>query len=129
MGWLDRLLGGAASPQVLPERVRDSATFRRMVIESDRPVIVDVWSPSCGPCKKLEPVLIDVATRYAGKVRVVEIATVDADPMLLARLDVRSTPTLLVFDRGEELGRSTGYRPASWFDQMIEAELLRGARG
>ena len=124
MGFFDRLLGGPAKAPVLPERVRDSATFRRMVLESEQPVIVDVWSPSCGPCKKLEPVLIDVATRYAGKVRIVEIATADADPMLLARLDVRATPTLLVFDRGEELGRSTGYRPASWFDQMIEAELL-----
>lgn len=47
----------------------------------------------------------------------------DADPKLLARLDVRSTPTLIVFDRGEELGRTVGFRPAAWFDHMIETEF------
>ena len=122
MGLLDRLFG-AGGKKVLPERVRDLDAFRRLVLKSDIPVIVDVWSPSCGPCKKLEPVLIDVATRYEGRVRLVEIGSADAEPKLLARLGVRATPTLIVFDRGEELGRSTGFRPASWFDQMIETEL------
>lgn len=122
MGFLGRLFG--TSPRVLPERVRDLETFRKVVLRSELPVIVDVWSATCAPCKKLEPVLIDVATRYAGKVRVVEIGTGDADPRLLAKIDVRSTPTLLVFERGEEVGRTSGYRPAEWFDQMIASELL-----
>ena len=122
MGLLDRLFGGG--PRVLPERVRDLETFRKVVLRSELPVIVDVWSATCAPCKKLEPVLIEVATRYAGKVRVAEIGTGDADPRLLAKLDVRSTPTLLVFERGEEVGRTSGYRPAEWFDQMIASELL-----
>ena len=122
MGWLDKLLGGSDATRVMPERVRDLRTFRRVVLESELPVIVDVWSPSCGPCKKLEPVLIDVATRHAGKVRVAEIGT-DAEPALLARLEVRATPRLLVFDGGQEIGRSVGYRPASWFDEMIAKEL------
>lgn len=122
MGWLDKLFGGGA--RVMPERVRDLATFRKVVLRSDRPVIVDVWSPTCGPCKKLEPVLIDVATRHADRVKVVEIATADAEPALLAKLGVRATPTLIVYDRGEEIGRQTGFRPAEWFDRMIEAELL-----
>ena len=122
MGWLDRLLGGGATAGVMPERVRDLPTFQRVVLASELPVIVDVWSPSCGPCKKLEPVLIDVATRHAGKVRVAEIGT-DAEPALLAELGVRATPTLVIFDRGKEFGRTVGYRPASWFDEMIATEL------
>jgi thioredoxin 1 len=121
MGLLDRLFGSA--PPVLPTSVRDLRTFEREVENSDVPVIVDVWGPSCGPCKKLEPVLIEVATRYAGKVKVVEISTEAAVPELLGELSVRATPTLIIYKNGEELGRSTGYRPASWFDQMIEAEL------
>lgn len=122
MGLLDRLFGGGGR-KVLPERVRDLDAFRKVVLRSPIPVIVDVWSASCGPCKKLEPVLIDVATRHEGKVRLVEIGTGDADPKLLARLDVRGTPTLIVFDRGEELGRTAGFRPAAWFDHMIETEF------
>jgi thioredoxin 1 len=124
VGLLDRLFG--AKPQVVPERVRDLATFRRVVLKSELPVLVDVWSPSCGPCKMLEPVLLDVATRYAGRVKVVEIATADSEPALLAKLEARSTPTVIVFDCGEEIGRQVGYRPAAWFDQMIAAELTPG---
>lgn len=123
MGLLDRLFGGGGGAKVLPDRVRDLDAFRKLVLRSDIPVIVDVWSASCGPCKKLEPVLIEVATRHQGRVRLVEVGTADADPKLLTRLDVRATPTLIVFDRGEEVGRSTGFRPASWFDTMIETEF------
>ncbi len=122
MGWLSAIFGGGGK-KVMPERVRDLGAFKKLVLKSDRPVIVDVWSPSCGPCKKLEPVLIDVATRYEGRVRVVEIGTPDAEPKLLGRLDVRATPTVIVFHRGQEIGRTTGFRPAEWFDQMIQAEL------
>lgn len=120
MGLFDKLFG--AAPPVIPTSVRDLKSFEREVEKSPIPVIVDVWSASCGPCKKLEPVLLEVATRYKDKVKVVEIGT-DAEPQLLAELQVRATPTLIIFKAGEELGRSTGFRPAGWFDDMIAAEL------
>jgi thioredoxin-like negative regulator of GroEL len=119
MGLMDLFRG---RPKVLPREVRTLDAFRREVLESKLPVIVDVWSPSCGPCKKLVPVLINVATRHDGRVVVAEIST-DAEPALLARLGVRATPTILVFDRGTELGRMTGFRPESWFDDMISTEF------
>lgn len=121
MSFLSRLLRGR--PKVFPESVRDLATYEDRVLRSDLPVIVDVWSPTCPPCKQLEPVLIDVATRFSDRVRVVEIGIGDADPELVRKLGVRATPTLIVVDQGEELGRETGYRPAVWFEQMIEAEF------
>lgn len=121
MGLLSKLFGSA--PQVMPTSVRDVRSFEREVEQSDIPVIVDVWGPSCGPCKKLEPVLLEVATKYAGKVKVVEISTEGTVPELLGELGVRATPTLIIYKAGEELGRQTGYRPTSWFDQMIEKEL------
>jgi thioredoxin-like negative regulator of GroEL len=108
---------------VLPERVRSMKDFEDKVLESNLPVIVDVWSATCAPCKKLEPVLLDVATRYAGKVRVVEIGTADSEPKLLAALDVQATPTLIMYKQGEELGRVSCLRPSTWFDQMIAAEM------
>ncbi len=120
MGILEKLFGPAR--RVVPTPVRDVDTFRGTVLESEVPVIVDVWSESCAPCRQLVPVLIDVATRHEGRVRVVEIQA-DADPALLGRLKVRATPTLIVYEGGEELGRQTGFRPASWFDEMIETEF------
>lgn len=120
MGFLQKLFGPRR--EVLPVSVRGPEAFREAVLESPVPVIVDVWGPSCAPCRMLEPVLVDVATRYEGRVRVVEIST-ESDPALLSGLGVMATPTVLVFHRGEEFGRVTGFHPASWFDEMIEAEF------
>lgn len=120
MSLLAKLFG--ARPDVAPTHIETRDDFARQVLESDVPVIVDVWSDTCAPCKKLEPVLIKVATKYAGKLRVAEIST-RAEPRLLSELDVRATPTILVFDGGVEVGRMAGYRPAAWFDDMIAAEF------
>ena len=80
-------------------------------------------SPTCGPCKKLVPVLTEVATAYEGRVRVVEIDVSQAEPEVLGRLQVRATPTLIIVDEGEEVGRMTGFRPKGWFQQMIATEF------
>lgn len=119
MGWLDRLLG---RDRVSMEPVRTAAQFQTIVLDSPLPVIVDVWSQSCAPCRRLVPVLEGVAARYRERVRVVEIST-EADPALLSRLRVRATPTLILFEDGEELGRTTGFRPPNWFHEMIAAEF------
>lgn len=121
MSWLAGLFGG--KPKVQPEHVHDVASYRALVLESALPVVVDVWSETCPPCKALEPVILEVATRYAGRIRVAEINSSAAHPELLAKLGVRATPTILVFDKGEELGRETGFRPRSWFDEMIAVEF------
>ena len=119
MSWLKRLFGGESQPL---EPVRTQADFQAMVTDSPLPVIVDIWSESCPPCRRLMPVLEGVAARHAERVRVVEISTA-ADPVLLSGLGVRSTPTLIIFDGGEEVGRVTGFRPPNWFDEMIAAEF------
>jgi thioredoxin-like negative regulator of GroEL len=120
MGFLSKLFG--EKRRVVPTHVGDVATWEREVLRSELPVIVDVWSESCAPCRMLEPVIIDVATAYEGRVRVAELST-SAAPELLARLNVMSTPTILVLKKGREIGRISGYRPKSWFDEMIAAEL------
>ena len=98
MGILSKLFG--PSHRVVPTAVRSLDSFRREVLESDVPVIVDVWSESCAPCRQLVPVLVDVATRHEGRVRVAEIAA-DPEPALLSRLQVRATPTLIIFEGGQ----------------------------
>jgi thioredoxin len=120
MSLISKLLGGR--PAVTPIHVDSLQQFTEQVLESELPVIVDVWSPTCAPCRQLVPVLQKVASRYDGRVRVVELST-DAEPALLARLGVRATPTILVFDAGKELGRMAGYRPFGWFEQMIDTEF------
>jgi thioredoxin-like negative regulator of GroEL len=120
MGLLSRWFGGES---VNPTPVRTSAEFDEVVLGSELPVIVDVWSPTCAPCRKLVPVLVEVATRHADRVRVVEIDVAHSDPRLVMRLGVQATPTIIVFDGGEEFGRTAGFRPRGWFDEMIAKEF------
>ncbi len=120
MGLLDKLF--TSRPKVVPTPVRTVADFQKHVLRSELPVIVDVWSLSCAPCRQLAPVLVRVATEHQDKVRVVEIST-ESEPALLARLGVRATPTVIVYDGGKEMGRVVGFKPKSWFDEMIATEF------
>ena len=120
MGIFGNLFGSGT--KVVPTSIRSVAAFTEQVTKSEVPVIVDVWSDSCAPCKMLTPVLVNVATKYQGRVRVVEINT-EAEPALLARLGVRATPTLIMYEAGQEVGRMAGFRPEGWFDEMIAAEF------
>ena len=120
MGLLSALFG--PSREVLPVHIETEADFKREVGKSALPVILDVWSDGCAPCRQLAPVMTDVATRYEGRIKVAELNT--SGPVgLLQRMGVTATPTVLIFRHGQELGRVVGYRPRSWFDEMIAAEF------
>lgn len=119
MGWLSNLLGGTT---VAPVALYSLEDFRTHVEASGRPVILNVWSESCPPCRRLKPVLERVSTQYANRVGVVTVGS-NAEHGLLRSLGVRATPTLIVYDAGEEVGRMTGFRPKGWFDEMIRTEF------
>ena len=122
MSFLSRLFGG---PTVDPTSIQTRADFDAWVLGSDVPVLVDVWSPTCAPCKKLVPVMQELATKHDGRVRVAEINVAAAEPALLAALRVQATPTVIIYEGGEEFGRVKGFRPPSWFHEMIEVEFPR----
>jgi len=120
MSLLGSLFGGG--PKVTPTHIATLDDFTRVVMQSPIPVIVDIWSATCAPCRQLAPVLIRVATKYRDRVRVAELDT-SAEPRLLAQLRVQATPTIVVYHHGQELGRMAGFRPAEWFDDMIASEF------
>jgi thioredoxin 1 len=119
MNLLARLFGTA--PKKLPVNVTDTS-FEREVLKSELPVLLDVWGPSCGPCKQLEPVIMDLATRYDGRVKVCELSSV-VSPYTTARLAIQATPTVLYFRGGKELERIHGFRSSLFHAQTI-AELF-----
>ena len=86
------------------------ATFDEEVGASAEPVVVDFWAEWCGPCKMIAPVLEEIASEHAGKVRVAKI-NIDDHPGAARRFDVMSIPTLIVFKDGQPAKRLIGAKP------------------
>jgi thioredoxin 1 len=74
-------------------------TFDEEVSGSDLPIVVDFWAEWCGPCRMVAPVLEQIATEHAGKLRVTKL-NVDDAPDVARRYEIMSIPTLLVFKDG-----------------------------
>lgn len=105
-----------------PVHITDG-NFRQEVLQFEGPVILDIWGPDCIHCKHMEPTIIDLATDYHGRIKVAELNASEAREVA-SGLGVYSTPTVVVFKNGSEIGRESGLKTRSWFDQMIAAELL-----
>jgi thioredoxin 2 len=111
----------APLPVGKPQPVTD-ASFAQDVERSPLPVLVDAWAPWCGPCHMIAPVIDQLATELAGRVRVVKL-NVDDNPRIAARFDLRSIPTLLVLRDGREVDRLLGVQPKQEIARRLERVL------
>jgi thioredoxin 1 len=83
--------------------------FQQVVLDSDRPVLVDFWAEWCVPCHMVSPVVEEIARDQAGTMKAVKL-NVDDNPMTTRRYQVMSIPTLIVFKDGQEMARVVGAR-------------------
>ncbi len=83
------------------------STFDEEIGAAGEPVVVDFWAEWCGPCKMISPILEEIATEHAGKVRVAKL-NVDDNPDVTRRFEVMSIPTLIVFRDGQPVRRMIG---------------------
>jgi thioredoxin 1 len=86
-----------------------AATFNEAVLASPIPVVVDVWTAWCGPCKTLRPIVEDLAGELVGRMRFYKLDA-EEHPDTARRFNVMSFPTLLVFRDGELVQRLIGAR-------------------
>jgi thioredoxin 2 len=98
-----------------------TATFDAAV-GSSVPVLVDLWAPWCGPCRMVAPVLEQLATERAGRIKVVKV-NVDDSPEVSARYQVRGIPTLLLLDGGRLVATQVGAVPAPALRQWLDANV------
>lgn len=98
--------------------VINSADFQSKVLDSDKPVLVDFFATWCGPCKRLAPVLDEVASEVGEKAHVYKV-DIDQSPDIAARYKVSSVPTLMTFQGGEIKAKTVGAVPKQQLMQMI----------
>ena len=96
-----------AGPEPL---VIGDANFEDEIIKSDIPALVDFWAAWCGPCRAIAPTVEELASEYAGKLKVVKV-DVDENQDVSIRYGVQSIPTLLVFKDGQMVERLVGAYP------------------
>ncbi len=97
-------------------------TFDQEVLQADRPVIVDFWATWCGPCKMIAPILEEIASEYADKVKVVKL-DVDANSRTAGKYNIMSIPSLLFFKGGEMVDQVVGAIPKAQLTQRLDKVL------
>ncbi len=86
------------------------ATFAQDVLASETPVLVDFWATWCGPCRKVAPILEEIAAEHGDKLKIVKL-DIEANQATAAKYGIVSIPTMNVYLGGEVVKSITGARP------------------
>lgn len=103
-------------------RVLTDENWEQEVLKAEGPVLVDFWAPWCPPCRMIAPAIEAVGDRFAGRARVGKL-NVDDSPGAAQRYDVRSIPTLLVFQGGRVVDQQVGAVPQAEIERLLERQL------
>jgi len=114
MGLLGKIFGG----KKMPLHITDE-NFEQEVLRSSEPVVLDVWTTNCVHCKRLEEIMVSLATKYDGQVKVCEMGAHFA-PKAASALRVTSSPTVIYFLKGREKERVRGFRGSLYHRETIE---------
>lgn len=106
-------LGRAAIPVEL-----DDSSFVSFISQATKPVMVDFFSPTCGPCNMLSPVIDKMAGQYAGRVIIAKLDT-SKNANIPSQFRIRGVPTLIFFKNGEKVDQVAGAVPEDTLVQKL----------
>jgi thioredoxin 1 len=104
------------------EKHVDDKSFKKEVLESELPVLVDFWAEWCGPCIAIGPTVAQIAVEYKDKLRVCKL-NVDFAPHTAQTYGIQSIPTLAVFKNGEEVDRVIGGLPKAMLEKFVKKHI------
>ena len=96
--------------------------FKKEILESDLPVLVDFWAPWCGPCNMVAPIVEEIAKEYQGKLKVGKL-NVDEAPKTASQYEVMGIPTLMVFKNGKVVEQMVGVATKKAIEEKIKPHI------
>lgn len=98
------------------------ANFEELVLNSDKPVLVDFWAEWCGPCRMVGPIVKELSDDYDGKAVMAKM-DVDSNPGTSVKFGIRNIPTILFFKNGEVVDKQVGAVPKTILSSKLDAIL------
>ena len=92
------------------------------ILSEGLPVMVDFWAPWCGPCRRVSPIVEELAGEYEGKVKICK-CNVDENDAIPMKYSIRNIPTLLFFKNGELVDRLVGAVPKQEIEDKLKSLL------
>jgi thioredoxin 1 len=107
------------SQKAAPRHITTAQEFESIVLKADKPVLVDFYADWCGPCRMLAPTIEKLAQQYEGRAVVAKV-NVDNLSAVAGQYGIQGIPAVLVFQKGKEVQRLVGLRPAGDYAKVLD---------